>query len=136
MIKRVNWLSKVTEKGQKVKKAVSVSYKMLNWINILLGALSFKKSDVWLMFTLQKVRICKTAFEMERDGTSPPKSTQCIKMSQCLHICYTSSITHDPVNWEKGRCLWYHVIWQNNSLAIYHLHICTFIFLTICFYKN
>lgn len=49
-------LSKVVEKGQKVKKAVSVRCKTHNQINkvLLLGALSFKKSDLWFACVMER----------------------------------------------------------------------------------
>lgn len=78
-------LSKVVEKGQKVKEAVSVHCKTHNQINkvFLLGALSFKKV-IYGLLVLWKGRISKTAFGKKKGAAIPRKSIQFIKTEMIL----------------------------------------------------
>lgn len=80
-----------------------VSYKTHKQINkvFLLGPISFKKV-IYGLLALRKWRIFKTAFGKKKDYTIPPKSTQCIKLSQWSHAFCPSPSLHAPVNWEKG----------------------------------
>lgn len=75
-------------------------HKQINKV-FLLGAISFKKVTYGL-FALRKWRIFKTAFGKKKDYTIPPKSTQCITLSQWSQTCCLSCSLHAPVNWEKG----------------------------------
>lgn len=89
-------LSKVVEKGQKVKEAVSVCCKTHNQINkvFLLGAWSFKKV-IYGLLVLWKGRIYKTAFGKKKGAAIPRKSIQCIKTEMMLkYMLQFSSFLH------------------------------------------